>query len=270
MIETLQEWSDQFVGADVRICAAPVADLLAGLTETEMQAVASSVEIRQHTYSTGRFCAKAALGLLDIPPTEYPEGLVRQSDGSVNWPDGSLGSISHTNDWAVAAVARTGGQYASIGIDLEQIDRVDARVLKLIATDEERAYLQANSTLRWGRVGLFSIKESLYKCLRPLYGEFINFKDVQLSALDRLSAQLSPTSSTVDLIDHSTDNQVDNSVDNSYANSLANLPAGKVIVYQPTIELLEPKLAACCRQESIEARVAILNSHVLSFVSYSQ
>lgn len=241
-LQNLQQWSHQLVGTTVQVCAQPVANHMSALTSHESQAVANAVEIRQNTYSTGRYSAKAALDCLGISLTHYPDGLIRQSDGAVKWPEGSLGSISHTDDWAVAAVAKTGGQYSSIGIDLEQIDRVEEGVLRIIATEDERSYLQANPALRWGRVGLFSIKESLYKCLRPIYGEFIKFEDVQISDLHQEQKPASHTNATGD----------------------------NVLIYQPTIELIEPKLAACCNQQRIEARVAILKSHVLSFVGYSQ
>lgn len=241
MIDNIQQWKHQFIDESVQVCAIPVADYRADLTTLEFELVSAAVAIRQHTYSTGRCCAKTALSKINIEKTAYPDGLLRQADGSVHWPEGSAGSISHTNDWAMAAVVKRGEKFKSIGIDIEKIDRVDKGVLRLIATDQERVLLEADDTLRWGRVALFSIKESLYKCLRPLYGEFIGFKDVELTDLSQ------PHGEQV--------NQV-NSTD---------LPA----FFCPTVRLLHPDLAASCDDQRIDIRLAVLDTHVVSFAGYT-
>jgi len=234
MIETIHQWQSVFVEDGVFTCAKAIGDHTNELTAAEFEAIVSSVAIRQQTYSTGRFCAKSALLDIGVERQRYANGLLRQADGS------TIGSISHTNDWAIAAVAKTGGKYASLGIDLEKIDRVDSGVLRLIATDDERAELELHPELGWGRVALFSIKESLYKCLRPIYGEFIQFKDVQIS---NMNAPLNPSTTS-------------------------NLSKNKIEFYSPTVKLLLPALAECCKEQRIQARLAILPSHVLSFVSY--
>jgi len=242
MIASIHQWKNEFVDNDVQICAVPVADHTAALTPHEFELVAAAVAIRQHTFSTGRYCAKTALSRIGIEQHHYPDGLLRKPDGSVAWPDGIIGSISHTNDWAMAALVRTDGNYKSIGIDIEKIDRVEKGVLRLIATEQERNDLEADNSLRWGRVALFSIKESLYKCLRPIYGEFIRFKDVELTELSR----------PLEVID---------------ARKIPNeLPA----LFCPKVRLLLPALASCCDEQRIEIRLAVLDSHVVSFVGYQQ
>lgn len=240
MISKIHQWKNEFVESDVQICAMPVTDHTDSLTPHECDLVAAAVAIRQHTFSTGRACAKKALLGIGIEQPSYPDGLLRQEDGSVMWPDGSIGSISHTNDWAMAAIAKRGKKFKSIGIDIEKIDRVDKGVLRLIATEQERISLDKNDTLRWGRVALFSIKESLYKCLRPIYGEFIRFKDVELSDLNRPHGEPSARGEG------------------------DQLPA----LYSPTVRLLHPELAACCDEQRIDIRLAVLDKHVVSFVGY--
>lgn len=245
MIETIHQWQSSFVENDVFLCAKAVDDYTHQLTPNELEVIASSVSIRRKTYSTGRFCAKSALSDIGVEPSDYVDGLLRQEDGSVAWPEGAVGSISHTNDWAVAAVAKAGNNCVSLGVDIEKIDRVEKSVLRLIATDEERASLESASQIRWGRVALFSIKESLYKCLRPIYGEFIGFKEVQIS---NLTAPLV----VAPLAD------------------IKQFDQSKALLefYAPSVKLLLPALADCCDEQRINIRLAILPSHVLSFVSY--
>jgi len=228
MIQTLHQWQHHFVNDDVRLCAEAVADYTDELTPGETQVITSSVSIRQNTYSTGRHCAKAALREIDVHPRDYADGLLRKEDGAVDWPEPAIGSISHTNDWAVAAVAKAGGRYASLGVDIERIDRVEKGVLRLIATDDERAYLESAYELRWGRVALFSIKESLYKCLRPLYGQFIGFKDVQIS---KLTTPLSGTTTTA--------------MEGVLPEQAAVIPE----LYAPSVKLILPALTQCCDEQ---------------------
>jgi len=255
MIKTLHQWQRGFAEDDVHLCAKAVADHTLDLTESELEVIASSVTIRKQTYSTGRFCAKDALKNIGIDRRDYIDGLLRQEDGSVAWPSGAIGSISHTNDWAVAAVAQSGKQVESLGVDIEKIDRVEKDVLRMIATDAERAILESAYHLRWGRVALFSIKESLYKCLRPVYGNFIGFKDVQV---ENLNAPLIGKSSVAAPKTEAT------STESVRVNKTENLPE----VFCPSIKLLLPALAECCDEKRIHVRLAILPSHVLSLVTY--
>jgi len=209
MLDTIAQWQRDFVGDDVIVCAKAVGDYTDELSDS-------------------------------VNTDDYDNCLLRQADGSVAWPAGSVGSISHTNDWAVAAVCKPDQPHASVGIDVERIDRVDKDVLRLIATEQERVALEHTIDRRWGRVALFSIKESLYKCLRPIYGEFIKFKDVQVF-------DLSATPETK--IEHKP-------------------PIEGLEIYSPSVKLLLPELAQCCDETRIQVRLAILPKHVLSFVTY--
>ncbi len=240
MIQTLHQWQSSFVEDDIVLSARAVDDHTDKLTAKELEAIASSVAVRRQTYSTGRLCAKTALCDIGLDHRDYVDGLLRKQDGSVMWPESVVGSISHTNDWAIAAVAKSGGNYLSLGVDIEQIDRVDTDVLRHIATDEERVALESDFKLRWGRVALFSIKESLYKCLRPLYGEFFGFKDVQISNLNAPFFKSEPPA------------QAEKQPE----------------FYSPAITLLLPALAGRCNEQCIRVRLAILPQHVLSLVTY--
>ncbi len=239
MIENFNQWQNAFMDAGMVASVQAVDDHVSKLSLSELDLIESSVAKRQHTFSTGRYCAKSALSEIGINTPDYDNKLLRQSDGSVAWPMGSIGSISHTNEWAIAAVSKDDSDLVSIGIDIERIDRVEKDILKLIATDAERQALEANFEIRWGRVALFSIKESVYKCLRPIYGEFIQFKDVQLSNLS------SPCTHPKDIV-------------------LKN----DVEIYCPSVQLLLPALAQCCDEGQIKIRLAVMPKHVISLVTY--
>lgn len=241
MIEAIHQCQSLLVGAHVMLRACAVSDYAEALSTAEKQVVASAIAIRRQTYSTGRYCAKQALAALQVSSDEFGEGLLRQDDGSVSWPAGCIGSISHTNHWAVAVAGRNAQPFRSVGVDIEHIDRVNKLVLKQIATDRERASLDEIPELPWARAALFSIKESLYKCLRPVHGAFFGFKDVELLQLNRLaeSGELVTTEESTALR-----------------------------VYTPSVSLLLPSLQASCEHQRIAIRFVVVNDLVISFVSY--
>src|SRR5580698_7096299 len=96
----------------------------------EEPAVARAVAKRRRELAFGRACARRALGL-DVA---IPVG----QGGAPIWPVGYAGSITHTDDYAAAAVVREG----LIGIDVESLAHA-ARIPELLATvaitDGERA-----------------------------------------------------------------------------------------------------------------------------------
>ena len=139
-----------------------------------------SAQLRRNTFSTGRHCARELLKTLGQPPI----GLLRNDDGSIVWPDGFIGSVSHTNDWAVAGVAVQGLSDAkSLGIDLESVRPIGQAVLKHISSEKERENLGKSTLQAWHATALFGLKESVYKCLRPSFGTFIRFHDVEITEI---------------------------------------------------------------------------------------
>lgn len=173
-------FAPEWAGTNVYLKSLPVTDCVEQLYPEELPVIASAAQLRRSTFSTGRRCARAAMEQAGLPACALP----RCDDGSVGWPEGLLGSLSHTSDWAVAAVAVSAMCEAQcIGVDLERIKPLDEGVIKLIATPVEREELQAASSPVWHATALFSLKESVYKCLARDFGQFIEFHDVQITGL---------------------------------------------------------------------------------------
>jgi len=163
-----------------------------------------SIEMRQAEFRVGRKLALMALkqagyvgGVAEpleshrladaIAPTVEPIG--RRPDRTPIWPEGFVGSISHSQRWVWAAVARE-QQVRSLGIDTEIIAAADqaASLKDEIGTPLEIQILrQLGFSQTIAVTLLFSAKESLYKCCYPLTGEFWEFKDVAL-----ISASVDP------------------------------------------------------------------------------
>ena len=173
-------FAPEWAGTNVYLKSQPVADCVQELYAEELPVIASAAQLRRDTFSSGRSCARAVMKQAGLPACALP----RRDDGSVNWPEGLLGSLSHTDEWAVAAVAVSAMCEAqSIGIDLERIKPMDEGVINLVATPVEREELLTSSSPVWHATALFSLKESVYKCLARDFGKFIEFHDVQITGL---------------------------------------------------------------------------------------
>lgn len=136
---------------------------------------------RQLHFRAGRYCALRALAMLGGPiPTHLP----RTAGGAPLWPVGVTGSITHTDDFVSAAVART-SQVAALGIDTERIMLPDraARVSSAIAWPSELAHARAIGCDRLEALTLiFSAKEAIFKCLYGKVGRVFDYRDVRIVA----------------------------------------------------------------------------------------
>ena len=143
-----------------------------------------AVPRRQVQFRAGRYCARLAMEALDN--RLIGQDVERAPDGAPMWPLGLTGSITHTDDFAAAAVAWT-TSILSIGIDTERVmdDQQATNLGDVIATPEElRHGIAAGFSAREALTLAFSAKESVFKCLHPLVGRMFDFHDVRLVGVD--------------------------------------------------------------------------------------
>lgn len=105
----------------------------------------------------------------------------RDENGRPLFPQGLIGSISHSKDFAIAATATRGTDILSVGIDIERyFNEKKLNVAKrFVLTEGEREYIECfNKKQQLGLASIiFSAKETLYKLLNPLCHCYINFHE---------------------------------------------------------------------------------------------
>lgn len=155
---------------------------LTELTAREATQIRSAREKRVREFQAGRHCARAALARLGI--TGF--SLLNDPDRAPCWPPGVAGSLTHTTvaekrTWSGVAVARI-ADLASIGIDAEPNEDLDAKLWPRILYGDERNALEAEASADRGKLArlVFSAKESVYKCQYALSRQFLEFSDVSL------------------------------------------------------------------------------------------
>lgn len=152
-----------------------------GLHPLEAAAVSRANARRRREFATGRWLARKALTQLGFPDGPLPVG----SDRAPLWPVGSVGSISHTDDYCVAVVA-TNPPYRSLGIDAEPAIPLEESLWTSICTTAELDWLNEQPPGTRGLLChlLFAIKEAVYKYQAPISRSLLEFHDVQV-AVDR-------------------------------------------------------------------------------------
>lgn len=143
----------------------------------EALAVQNAVPKRREEFAAGRACARHALAALGCVAAPLPRG----ADRRPVWPEGITGSITHTQGYCAAAVAKR-RDIMSIGIDAEMIGSVDDDVLHLICTPAERTRLAAMDRAQRAEAAtiVFSAKEAFFKCQAAAGGYLTSFQDVEL------------------------------------------------------------------------------------------
>lgn len=145
---------------------------------------------RRREFESGRIAAREALAGCGGPLCAIPQG----ERGEPLWPAGYRGSITHTKGLVAAAcmapenpvfvpAALNGTEVLhqkkilAVGIDLEGAGRkLSDAAWHHILSDDDAQHLAGVDDFRLKLV-VFSAKESLYKALYPLCGEFFGFHD---------------------------------------------------------------------------------------------
>jgi len=160
------------------------------LPERELEAVRRAVPKRRMEFAAGRACAKSALRDLGVAV----EALPRHSDGRTAWPGGVVGTITHSQGWCAAVVARE-EDALGLGIDLESIGRMSPGAAEHVLSPAELEDCRGHTLGQEAAWAIkFSAKESVYKCLFPLVQRYIDFREAEIDAAPdgSLTARLDP------------------------------------------------------------------------------
>ena len=175
-------------GPAIKLAGGAVSDGINPETITEFDQVASAGSKRQREFLCGRYYAHRLIDVLG-----YRDFIIGRDDkGCPLWPPGITGSISHTNDYCVAAIAQE-SSIRSVGVDLEEAGRMKVDLWKRLFTRAEISVLekirQPVEQKRHAAI-MFSAKEAYYKYDYPLHQQQHEFTDVEID-IDDSSHQFS-------------------------------------------------------------------------------
>ena len=151
-----------------------------GLLKAEREAVPGAAQTRIEQFTAGRVCSRIALGRFGVATTTP---IPRGEDRAPIWPPGFVGSISHTDTWCAAAVARR-EDVRSIGIDLEPATPLKESLWRRVCTAKERDWLRELPEPGLTGKILFSAKEAVYKCQYLITTKFLGFHAVEVEIGD--------------------------------------------------------------------------------------
>ncbi len=138
------------------------------------------VERRRWDFVAGRRCARLALAALGCDPEPILVGSRREP----LWPDGIVGSITHTRGpdgrpYAAAVVAHR-GSCRGLGLDAEPDDALPAEVAPEVLHGPELEWAATTDVAHPGRL-IFCAKEAAYKVWYPITGRWLGFADVDVT-----------------------------------------------------------------------------------------
>jgi 4'-phosphopantetheinyl transferase EntD len=142
----------------------------------ELKFVARAVPKRRREFLAGRTLSRRALAQIGLEV----EALAAAEDRRPIWPPGVVGSISHSDRWCGVVVARR-HPVVGLGLDVEDARDLAGSLWPLVLTPREAVNLRHLSARpeRWALL-VFSAKESIYKCLSPRAGEWLDFTEVEI------------------------------------------------------------------------------------------
>jgi len=158
---------------------APVRDCYSQLQPEEQAVIERAVDSRRHEFSSARILAHTLL-------TELGRGmepLLPLPDRSPAWPQGILGSLSHSRLWCAAALAPNSKELVGVGVDIEDLRPLRSDLFAEILTPQELQSLQHDvppQDLSARVLAVFSIKEAVYKCLYPFGNSGLGFHAMEV------------------------------------------------------------------------------------------
>ncbi|WP_282045870.1 4'-phosphopantetheinyl transferase family protein [Roseibium album] len=142
------------------------------LSPTERAGIGAAVPKVLNASGAARAVARRLMNTLGLPPAEIRRGPRR----APIWPAGLVGSLSHCERIAVAAIARS-EDFVGLGIDIEPSEGIEPELARMVLTPHEAELVGDNPQIAHA---CFAIKEAVYKAVFPSDGLFLDFHDVEL------------------------------------------------------------------------------------------
>jgi 4'-phosphopantetheinyl transferase EntD len=152
-------------------------DPLVELFESERLAIGGAIDRRQREFAVARILARQALTELGRPPC----ALLNGDDRAPIWPEGIVGSITHTREICAVALALR-SNVVSVGIDIERDEPLKEELVPAVCRPAETAWLGAQAPGDRGWLGklVFSVKECAYKVQYPISRTFLDFSAMEV------------------------------------------------------------------------------------------
>ncbi len=133
---------------------------------------------RQRTFVAGRLCAGAALNARGFAPRP----LLSEPTGQPAWPPSAIGSIAHTEGYAIAAVLADERPESGLGVDVESVSAVSRDLSSILFTASEKERLAFLDDKTWAAMAglMFCAKEAYYKAQFTVTGAWVDFHDVEV------------------------------------------------------------------------------------------
>jgi len=183
-IETIIE--DRFHGSSCVFSA--ISTLQAPLLPEEEEYIRKCVLKRRMEFTAGRTAARMAMKKMGITSTTIPRG----ENNMPIWPWPLIGSISHNDNICLCVVADK-TKYSSIGVDIEDLHRVQSELFPSIFSNDEIKILDKlhDEELAFQATAGFSIKEAFFKFQYPITRQWLGFKDVEVAvSSDKISLEI--------------------------------------------------------------------------------
>ncbi len=139
----------------------------------ESHGIEGAIAKRRRQFASGRHFARLAMTRL----AGHSAPIFRDAQGRPSWPNGFIGSISHSDRRAAAVISN--GSLRGIGIDIEDADRLALANPRL----QRRLFTRAERAAQWQHpleaTVRFSGKEAAYKAVNPIVGRYIGLREVE-------------------------------------------------------------------------------------------
>jgi len=164
-----------------------------GLIEPEDRFIEKAVEKRRREFAAGRRAARKALKELGLQEAAIPAN----ADRSPSWPEGLVGSISHSEEVCLALLAPA-LIYRYIGLDVEPNQPLEQDLWPIVLSDREQRWINGFDQDKQGLLAkqIFSAKESVFKAQFPMTKAMLEFRDVEIEFgedVTAFSAQIKPS-----------------------------------------------------------------------------
>lgn len=147
---------------------------LSPLRADEAAIMQKAVDKRRREFTAARVFARQAYQTLGGINTL---SVVHDDDRAPIWPEGFVGSITHTHTWCAVAMARS-TDVRAVGIDVERDLELEERLWDSVCTPRDLEWLRSLPEGRRGDAGkeLFSAKECAYKAQYLITKKFLGFQ----------------------------------------------------------------------------------------------